>query len=75
VLKSSFANLAFENYEIGAYMSLITAAQASGEADAVRLLEQSLDEERRMAEWVANNIGAVTKRYIALKGTGESAKV
>lgn len=35
VLKNRFANLAFENYEIGAYISLITAARASGESGAV----------------------------------------
>jgi ferritin-like metal-binding protein YciE len=75
VLKNSFANLAFENYEIGAYISLITAARASGESHAISLLEQSLDEERRMAEWVAEHIPSVTETFISLKGTGESAKV
>jgi ferritin-like metal-binding protein YciE len=75
VLKNSFANLAFENYEIGAYISLIAAARASGESQAIPLLEQSLDEERRMAEWVAEHIPSVTETFISLKGTGESAKV
>lgn len=75
VLKNSFANLAFENYEIGAYISLITAARASGEGNAVTSLEQSLDEERRMAEWVAEHIPSVTETFISLKETGESAKV
>ena len=75
VLKNSFANLAFENYEIGAYISLISAAGAAGESQAVPLLEQSLDEERRMAEWVAEHIPSVTETFISLKGTGESAKV
>jgi ferritin-like metal-binding protein YciE len=75
VLKNSFANLAFENYEIGAYISLITAARVSGESQAASLLEQSLDEERRMAEWVAEHIPSVTETFISLKGTGESAKV
>ena len=75
VLKNSFANLAFENYEIGAYISLITAARASGESGAVTLLEQSLDEERRMAEWVAEHIPSVTETFISLTGAGERAKV
>jgi ferritin-like metal-binding protein YciE len=75
VLKNSFANLAFENYEIGAYISLITAARASGESQAIPLLEQSLDEERRMAEWVAEHIPSVTETFISLQGSGESAKV
>lgn len=75
VLKNSFANLAFENYEIAAYFSLITAARASGEIEALALLEQNLDEERRMAEWVAEHIPGITETFIALKGSGETAKV
>ena len=75
VLKNSFANLAFENYEIAAYISLVTAARASGESHAVPLLEQSLEEERRMAEWVAEHIPSVTETFISLKGSGETAKV
>ena len=73
VLKNSFANLAFENYEIGAYISLITAARASGESQAIPLLEQSLDEEQRMAEWVAQHIPSVTEKFISLQGSGETA--
>jgi ferritin-like metal-binding protein YciE len=75
VVKNSFANLAFENYEIAAYTSLITAARASGETGALPLLEQSLDEERRMADWVLENVPLVTERFISLGASGESAKV
>lgn len=74
VLKNSFANLAFENYEIGAYISLITAARGVGDTNAQRLLEQSLDEERRMADWVAEHIPTVTETFISLKASGETAK-
>ena len=75
VLKNSFANLAFENYEIGAYISLITAARASGESQAIPLLEQSLDEERRMAEWVSEHIPSVTETFLSLQGSGETDKI
>lgn len=75
VLKNSFANLAFENYEIAAYISLITAARASGGSESVALLEKNLDEERRMAEWVAAHIPSVTETFISLRGSGETAKV
>ena len=75
VLKNSFANLAFENYEIAAYISLVTAAQVSGESKAVPLLEANLDEERRMAEWVAGHIPLITETFISLKDSGETAKV
>src|SRR3954447_15772691 len=36
ILKNSFANLAFENYEIAAYTSLITVGEATGNASATR---------------------------------------
>ena len=75
VLKNSLANLAFENYEIAAYTSLVTAARASGESKAVPLLEASLNEELRMSEWVAEHIPAITETFISLKGSGETAKV
>ena len=74
VLKNSFANLAFENYEIAAYTSLITAGQASGAQVDLGLLEKSLEEERRMADWVADHIPTVTRTFISLKGSGETAK-
>ena len=75
VLKNSFANLAFENYEIAAYISLITTARASGETHALTALEANLAEDQRMAEWVAEHIPLVTETYISLKGSGETAKV
>lgn len=75
VLKNSFANLAFENYELASYISLVTAARVAGESQAVPLLEASLNEEQRMAEWVAENIPSITKTFISLKNSGEKAKV
>jgi len=75
VLKDSLANLAFENFEIAAYTSLITMARICGDTAAVSLLEQSLEEERRMAEWVEQHIAEVTETYIALRVSGETAKV
>ncbi|SDY61810.1 ferritin-like domain-containing protein [Citreimonas salinaria] len=74
VLKNTFANLAFENYEIAAYTSLLTAGRAADLDVDLGLLEKTLDEERRMAEWVAEIIPAVTRTYIALKGSSETAK-
>jgi ferritin-like metal-binding protein YciE len=75
VLKNSLANLAFENYEIAAYISLITCARLCGVSSATPLLEESLAEERRMAAWVEENIPMVTETFISLRGTSETAKV
>jgi ferritin-like metal-binding protein YciE len=74
VLKNSLANLAFENYEVAAYISLVTSARLSGETEAIPLLERSLDEERRMADWVADHIPSVTEVFISRMAAGETAK-
>jgi ferritin-like metal-binding protein YciE len=73
ILKNSMANHAFENFEIAAYTSLITIAEEGSFSNAKPLLQQSLDEERRMADWVLNSIPQVTKKYISLRQAGETA--
>lgn len=75
ILKNSMANFAFENYEIAAYVSLITVARTSGETSAVSLLEQNLEEERRMASWIESNIPSVTEAFISLSSRGEKASI
>jgi len=70
ILKNAFANNAFENYEIAAYRSLITIAEAAGQTQHVPMLQQTLQEEQRMADWVAGNIENFTRRYIQGARTG-----
>lgn len=74
IVKNSFANYAFENYEIAAYKSLITLARESGNLDAIPALEQNLAEEVAMAEWLDANIETVTLKFSSLKEAGETAK-
>ncbi|WP_245444057.1 ferritin-like domain-containing protein [Microvirga sp. KLBC 81] len=45
VLKNTFANHAFENYEIAAYKSLIAMAEAAGHQRFVPALQETLREE------------------------------
>lgn len=73
VLKNSFANQAFENFEAASYTSLISLADAGGFGRATPLLQQSLSEEQRMAQWVADSIPAVTLKFVQLKSAGETA--
>lgn len=73
VLKNTFANHAFENYEIAAYTSLITSARASGNTSAIALLEQTLAEEHEMARWIADHVAATTETYISLNSSGAQA--
>jgi ferritin-like metal-binding protein YciE len=72
VIKNSFANHAFENFEIAAYTSLITLAEA-GSFGSTSLLQQSLSEEQRMAAWVLESIPATTLKYASLRAAGETA--
>lgn len=74
IVKNSFANFAFENYEIAAYKSLLALANQSGNTSAADLLAQNLDEEIAMADWLDQNIEAVTLQYASLREAGETAK-
>lgn len=74
IVKNSFANFAFENYEIAAYKSLLALAGPAGTTAAVDLLTQNLDEETAMADWIEQNIESVTLQYASLRESGESAK-
>jgi len=74
IVKNSFANFAFENFEIAAYKSLIALAEASGNTQAIEGLTANLNEEIAMAAWLDQNIEAVTLQYAALKEAGATAK-
>jgi ferritin-like metal-binding protein YciE len=73
ILKNSFANFAFENFEIASYRSLIAMARQGGFQSAIPLLEASLSEEEAMAAWLDQNLPAVTDRYLQLSSTGAQA--
>jgi ferritin-like metal-binding protein YciE len=73
ILKNTLANFAFENYELAAYSSLITLAEAGGYADAKPALLKSLGEEQAMAEWIGSQVPNVTLRFISLREAGEQA--
>jgi ferritin-like metal-binding protein YciE len=72
VIKNSFANYAFENFEIASYTGLITMAE-DGFQSSVSALQMTLGEEQRMADWVREHIPATTRRYIALREEGLQA--
>lgn len=66
ILKNSFANYAFEHFEIAAYKSLLVLADDGGFAQATPLLKQSLGEEQSMAQWIDEALPLVTRRYATL---------
>src|SRR3979411_2548320 len=65
ILKNTFANNAFENFEIAAYKSLLALCGPAGADNARAHLEASLREEEQMAQWVADNVEKVTLAYVA----------
>lgn len=66
IVKNSFANYAFEHFEIAAYKSLLVMAEDGGFASATPLLQQSLGEEQAMAQWIDESLPVVTRRYATL---------
>lgn len=63
ILKNSFANYAFEHFEIASYKSLLTLAEDGGFGSSTALLQQSLREEQSMAEWIDEALPGITRRY------------
>lgn len=66
VLKNSFANMAFENFEIASYKSLIAMSEALSMTDARGLLVQTLQEEQSMAQFIDDNLATITQRYMKI---------
>jgi ferritin-like metal-binding protein YciE len=64
ILKNTFANNAFEHYEIAAYKSLLALCEKAG-IDFAEPLTASLREEERMASWVDAHVKDVTLRFLA----------
>jgi ferritin-like metal-binding protein YciE len=77
IVKNSFANYAFEHFEIASYKSLLVMAEDGGFTGATPLLQQSLGEEQSMAQWIDESLPLVTRRYAKLyaEGGASEAKV
>jgi ferritin-like metal-binding protein YciE len=65
ILKNTFANYAFEHYEIAAYKSLLTLCEMAIQRSIAPLLRESLAEEEAMAQWLSDKISRVTKDYVS----------
>ena len=73
ILKNTFANHAFENYEVAAYKSLITITEAAGQTRFVTGFQQSLREEQAMARFIFDNVEMITRKYLSLEASGQKA--
>ena len=72
VLKNTFANHAFENYEIAVYDSLLVMARAAGHSD-ISPLTTTLGEEERMAAEMRQLCKSNTERFLMLDASGSKA--
>lgn len=75
VIKNTFANFAFEHFEIATYKALMEMADAAGDGQAPALLRQSLDEEMRMAQWIDQHLPETVRTYMRLESSGQTAGV
>jgi ferritin-like metal-binding protein YciE len=75
VVKNTFANFAFEHYEIASYTSLLTLADLAGHSAGRSALETSLREEQDMAAWIAEHIDPTVRRYVERSAANLTAGV
>jgi ferritin-like metal-binding protein YciE len=73
VIKNTLANYAFEHYEIASYQALLTLAEAAGHSAGPSPLRQSLQEEQRMAQWIADHMAPTVLRFIERSAAGQKA--
>jgi ferritin-like metal-binding protein YciE len=73
ILKNSFANYAFESFEVASYQALIIMAEEGGFEAALPLLNETLREEQAMQQWIAKTLPVVVRKYLALRASGETA--
>lgn len=70
ILKNSLAMFGMANFEIASYESLVILATAADQAEAAKLLQTSLSEERAMAAWLAENLRGVLLAHLEFRATG-----
>jgi ferritin-like metal-binding protein YciE len=75
VVKNTFANFAFEHYEIASYSSLLTLAELAGDGAALAALNTSLREEKDMAQWIADHLDGTVRRFVDRSAAGQKAGV
>jgi ferritin-like metal-binding protein YciE len=69
VVKQAATTLAYENWEIANFRALAAAAEREGEASISGMFEEMAGEKEEMAEWLSDNIPAITRRYLDLRAT------
>lgn len=74
VVKLAIASYHFEQLEIASYRCLIAAAEALGDVELVQECTQTLVEEQAMADWCADWLPIVTRKFISRTANDQAAK-
>jgi ferritin-like metal-binding protein YciE len=74
VVKGAMAGYVFEHLEIASYTALIAAAEECGEAEIARVCRENLAEEKAMADWLQQQLPAVTRAFLKREEAGAPAK-
>ena len=64
VLKNVLAAIGYKAYEIGSYKLLITLAEAAGAAQDKPVLEQAMQEEQEMGDWLGGHLPDLAHAYL-----------
>src|SRR5687767_7450430 len=62
LVKDALADYASEQFEVGCYTALVSAATQLGYPEVARLCRLNLDEDSRMAAWLLQQLPAVVSR-------------
>jgi ferritin-like metal-binding protein YciE len=73
IIKNTFANFAFEHFEIAAYKSLLNLADLTGHSAAITARRQPLGEEQAMAQWIDDHFAETTRTFVLRSEAGEPA--
>ncbi len=65
VIKNALGDLAAENFEIASYVSLIAAAEHTGDEQTASVCRQILADEREMAAFIEAQIPVATRQFLA----------
>lgn len=70
VVKQATTTLAYEQWEIANFRALATAAQHEGEVSMASMFEEMATEKEEMADWLADAIPDITRRYLNFRAGG-----
>jgi ferritin-like metal-binding protein YciE len=68
LVKDALADYASEQFEVGCYTALVSAATELGYHDIARLCQLNLQEDARMAEWMLQQLPAIVSRDAITRG-------